>query len=507
MNQEQKVEKLILYYRLYDEKKWKVILRYLSAVLDRDRHQAILLYKEIIALYEKNKFKKEIAGGMVIPTLAELSRKKYDNKKLRQETISKYLGSLVNGMRRVVAVDYTLNNPSLIEFCYVNNLKKQEGFSLYFSELSKINSASNSESEINLYAQYALKRDLYFHPLFDKHNDQALELLNNAAGDIKKLYYTEVFKFHLQNIEQRQATGRDIDHIFPVAETLKGVQSLSNDINVELYYRIITWAKSDGQPPNQLIRISETFRKKLKDLSKSDGAYLYTLLTNHLIRMNREGHGECLKEIAVLNDDIIETDIILVNGAIPCDHFINIILIKCDVNLAFESPIDESTLINFVSKYIHKVVEHKRGFAKALTEKHIYLKFKQYHKASNIGLPGEFPSIADELRYRCLDLCCLYKGNNNKLFSNGCRDFSKFIEKIESKLNEKQIKGNRHFLKKIQDLSRLKKRLNQAEGEPKKIQKLKNEIQNFRLSIDEMEEFIVMKNWLLQECEELIKPL
>lgn len=493
-----KISTLIHYHRMYKKKEtWSQTLNHrLPHTIPASKDIVVGIYKAILSIHER-KLKKSARNPL--PTSDELLLKKYGSKKqvLPRTTLNKYLKYMVEGMIQIIAIDHLTENKSLALPAYLGGLKDNPEFHL--SEMLR----NHKHIERNMFG-YAILKDTYFHPLYNKRMPAATELMGRTIEEFKITSYTETIILALQSMELNLAKGNRLPS-FPHLHSMIGDARTSdfwNDVRLETYVSCITAIEDGEHQIERTIRFAEAFPKtvKLTDgkgkplLPDYDASYIYNILSNTLIRHQRNGNEQCRIIASELNDACIDTAAIMVDGFIPHEYFFNIMYQRTEVGFTQKlHTLDD--MLSFITDHTELVHENKRETSSILTRKYAYLRYGEAEKAFQIGI-GKSYSIVDEMLFACFELACLFCLDlKDDGFNTHCKAFQTLLEEGRSDNNKVQIDGYLAFVQELQELRKL-------DEKNKKLHKLDKPsmLPLYQSKYDEIKtnpNYISMKPWLL----------
>jgi len=453
----EKIEHLIEYYKIFNgNKEWTKVLNHQLPLLVAAKKDCVVgIYKAIISTYTKK-------GG--IPCIEELGRRKYGKEKqqLKRETISKYLKGMVEGMMQIISLDFLSSNETVGIFAYLNRLRGTNT-AFHFREINRC--LKNIDSNIHNVHSYSIMRNRYFHPLYDNRTSEANEMLGKTIKEYKIHSYIETFKLHLQSLELKLAKGVKVSS-FPHITSIIADSVANNffdNLLLKLYTNLADILNKESIESRAVISFAKEFPSAIMQTDNTrgkpkipdyDAAYLYNLLTNSLIRLQRSGNQECQLATVILNDACITTPAVLVDGHIAHEYFFNIIQQRTEIGLSSNKyPLED--MINFVDEHIDLVHKDRKEHSEILTKKYIYLRYGDTTSAYNIGM-NSADSIVDKTLYGCFELACVFCQNIPKEeFYKQCRNFEKLLEDGKTENNSLHIQGYFSFVEELRELKKL----------------------------------------------------
>lgn len=430
-------------------------------------------------------------------TFEKLCKKSWNKKKYGPGTLENALKNIFEGIKGSMVSSYVNKQKALWLLAYTEVLRNHFDQDLYFQELengiSKLDDTENVNSFLTGVYSYNLKSNLYYSPFYDKQKPEAQELLSSLEKQLKKSMYRELVKIHIEFLQRKFIRGEDYEH------QTKFVQHLLEDAKknevfqkkeVELLKLYIIWL--DGNMDFiGLKTINDDFLREYECLSKwFNMIFVGYLINQFIVLYNKEPAAqECANRLYILG---IDSNLLLTNGVLPYDHFINSIMLDCDVRMSKNMDNSEEYLLKRIIQTSRFLPERIQEQSKLLTQKYVLFKLKRYEKARSVYIES-VDNVSEFLRYQAIDLCC-YFALRDKYFIELTKKFKKYLSDPSTEIAEESIANNKRLIEYLSKLWNLRD-AGHHDDNGHEVEKalffLEKDIKYYKS---------VQQNWLIDQC-------
>ncbi|MFN7115317.1 MAG: hypothetical protein ACK4TA_00875 [Saprospiraceae bacterium] len=313
---------------------------------------------------------------------------------------------------------------------------------------------------------------------FDRSIKRNIEEINEY---LNQFFFSEKLRYYCTVLDQKYTKTYSYDLKF-IQEVIDHIEKndYSHIPSISVYYQVFLALHND-QNLDHYYKLKDLLEKNGLKFPQEEAVKMYEFATNYCIDKINKGDQKFQRELFDLYKDIINKEILLLEGMLSPWYFRNIITIALRLG-------ENEWTEQFILQYKDKLPEEMKKNAVTYNLAQVYFYQKRYDDVKVLLQEVEFDDFSYNLNSKAMLLAIYYETDEiEPLFSH--------FESFRTYLNRhKDIPSDRR--QNYANLIKFTKKLTKIiPGDKKAIQKLKQEL--------EVTKNVVSRNWLLQKVAEL----
>ncbi len=313
------------------------------------------------------------------------------------------------------------------------------------------------------YYQYEIEKNFY---LLDRHEFKRVDRKNveEIVNNLDYFYLAEKLKYYCTVLSQQHVVSHTYELLF-IEEIINHIKKYKFEEipPIAVYFQIyLTLIETDN----------EEHYFKLKDLLKKYGLLfpleeaqeIYEHALNYCVRLINKGSIMFLEEYFHLYEDILDKEIIYVDGQLSPLNFKNIIVAALRLEKYDWTK-------EFIYKYKHRLPDSSRENAVTFNLARLYFYQKKYDKVIELLREVEYDDITYNLSSKAMLLITYYDTDEIEPLYSLMESFRTYLNR-HKEIPQQRRKNYGNLIKFTKKLTKL------YHGDSKSIKKIKTEINN-----------------------------
>ena len=312
--------------------------------------------------------------------------------------------------------------------------------------------------------QYHIEKN-YFNLIDFETKRDVKSNIEEIAQYLDHFYFSEKLRFYCSSFSRKRLSSHDYNFRF-IDEMIEHIESDDYDQipSIAVYYQIY---KLNTEPENE----ENYFKfKALLDKyallfpAKEARDDLYTHATNYCVRKINIGNQKFLKELFILNKELVEREIIFVDGKLSPWYFRNVVVVALRLG---EYAWAEEFVLNY-NEYL-PLASRKNAVTYNLAQ--VYFYQKKYEKVIVLLQEVEFEDLAYNLNSKAMLIATYYEQDEIEPLYSLFDSFRVYLNRNKD-IHESRRIPYKNLIKFTKKLTKIRP------GEQPKLKKLKEEVDN-----------------------------
>lgn len=408
------------------------------------------------------------------------SKKKYDDVRFR-----KYCSDLLKLVEGFLAQEIYETKKIGKSIDLIDAVGKKKLEKLYESSMRsgrKAIAQSKKRSAIYYLKNYELENKSY-ELAENKHERIIKKNINSLNHNLNVFYIAEKLRFHCSSIQYKLFAKQD-SYDFFFEEILRYVKNDTELIKIpviSIYYRI-SLILQETEKTESYYQLKALLEKHALEFPQIEAMNIYVYAINYCISHINKGNLEFLNEFFELHEDLINKEIIFVNGELSPWNYKNIVAAALRLGKYKWTE-------HFINNYSDRLPEMYRDNAITFNLAQVYYHQKEYDKVLEQLRNVEYEDISYNLGSKMLLIIIYYEKDEIEPLFSLLESFRVYLNRHKHDIPQNRRQNYSNLIKFTKKLLRI------IPGNIKDIQKLKQEV--------EATKNIAAANWLKEKIAEL----
>lgn len=299
----------------------------------------------------------------------------------------------------------------------------------------------------------------------NKHQRIIKKNIDSLNNNLDIFYLAEKLKFYCSAIQYKLFTTQD-SNTYLLDEILKYVRNHETDLMnvpvIAIYY-LIYRIQTEQKNLEPYYKLKSLLEKHALEFPQIEAMNIYVYAINYCIGQINKGNQEFLKEFFELHEDLINKEIIFVNGVLSPWNFKNIVAAALRLGKYDWAE-------NFIKNYNDKLPEAFRENAITFNLAQVYFHQKDHNKVLEQLRNVEYEDVAYNLGSKAMLISTYYEMDEIEPLYSLLESFRVYLNRHKHDISQSRRQNHANLIKFTKKLLRI------LPGDDKSIQKFKKEI-------------------------------